>query len=116
MDLPLENKKFAGLVLVALALFFFTVLGFVGLKTILAVLLLFVLPFYLLLRKWFSEEESVFYAFFVGMGIFSTLVYNIGFITGIKWAIAITFIVLIALVFVLKKKKPSHTPEVQTQQ
>lgn len=105
MDLPLDNKKLAGLILVALAIFFFVVLGFVGLKTILAVLLLFILPFYLLLRKWFSEEESVFYAFFVGMGIFSTLVYNLGFIVGIRWAIAITFVVLIALVFLLKNVK-----------
>ena len=75
-----EYKKHGVIILTILA--FSTILfGITGLKTIAAVLLFFELPFYIILRNWFNEDEAIFYSFFVGIGAYSAFVYHISFFT-----------------------------------
>lgn len=97
LKIKLNNLTMTIGVLVVVLLYFLVLLGFTGMATIVGVLLFFVLPFYLIMRRWFGFGEAVFFSFFVGIGMFSALVYYIGFLTGIFLAIWIVFVVLVGL-------------------
>ncbi len=94
--------------LVIASLIFFTVLfGFVGLRTI-SSLALFVIPVFLILDNFdFSLGEKTIFSFFLGLGIYSTLVYYTALLIGsIKFAMIIVFVVLtFAGLFLSKFKK-----------
>ncbi len=109
LKIELDDKVTTGVILILIALFSFIFLGFIGFKVIFGILLVFFLPFYLILRNFnLSRGEKVIFSFFIGVGIFPAIVYWLGVFISFKLAIAITFVLLVlvaVLVKRLKKKK-----------
>ena len=96
MQLPKPNQ--IGFVLFAVALvlaFFYFVLGLSGMMTALGVMLLFMLPFYLILNNFeLDQDEKIVFSFFTGVGIFPAIAYWLGMLISFRIAIFITFIIL----------------------
>lgn len=106
MKIKLDDKVTIGIILVLIALFSFIFLGFVGFKVIFGMILVFFLPFYLILDKFnLSRSEKVIFALFLGVGLFPVPVYWLGVLISFRLAIAISFVLLILVGFLLKKKK-----------
>jgi len=104
MKIKLDDKTTAGIILVLIALFSLTFLGFIGFKVIFGMLLVFFLPFYLILNNFnLSRSEKTIFALFIGLGIFPALVYWLGTLVSFKLAIIISFIFFISLSFMIKK-------------
>lgn len=107
MKLKISNKNIAiaGFVvaLLAAANFF----GMTGIRTLTGIAVFFFLPFYLILRKVNVEaDEKVFFAFFIGLGLFSTMVFYVGrVVPSYRLDVAIVFVALLSVPFILKKLK-----------
>lgn len=100
-----RNVAIAGLAasLIAAAFLF----GMTGVRTVAAIVLFFFFPFYILIRKLNIEsDEKVFFAFFIGLGLFSTIVFYVGrIIPSFRVSVAAAFVALLLLPIVLKKLK-----------
>lgn len=85
-------------------LFFLLLFKTAGLRFILGFLVIFIVPVYLILDifKFDPLERSV-YSFFLGIGVVPTLVYYLGLIISFRIAIAVVFVTLIAVWFILRK-------------
>ncbi len=81
--------------------------GMTGARTVAAMVIFFLIPFYLLLGKLNIEaDEKVFFAFFIGLGFFSAIVFYMGrIIPSFRASVAVAFVLLVLLPFVLKKLK-----------
>jgi hypothetical protein len=86
----------------AAALYLF---GITGGRTLLGIVLFFFLPFYLILRRFaFEQDEKIFFAFFIGIGIFSTLVFYVGrVVPSFRASAAIAFVALVLISFAARK-------------
>ena len=95
------------IVLLAYLLFFFIAFAVKGLLFILFFGILFILPTYLVLRKFsLEEDERLVLAFVLGLGIFPSLVYYVGFVTGsLKVAALVIFVLFLGTGFLLGKIK-----------
>ena len=111
----LGNKELIAGIAAVVAIFFLTLFGLTGLKTLAGAFLFFFLPFYLILDNFDLEKsEKIIFSLFIGLGVFSTFVYYLGFLFGsIKMAAAVTFFLLasigIGLRFFVKKRKKEQT-------
>jgi len=104
LKIKFDDKMTTGVILVLVALFSFIFLGFIGFKVIFGVLLVFFLPFYLILRNFnLSKGEKVIFSFFIGAGIFPAIVYWLGVFISFRLAIVVTFVLLILIGFLLRK-------------
>ena len=112
MKIRLNDKTTAAIILILIALFSFIFLGFTGFKVIFGMLLVFFLPFYLILDNFnLSRGEKVVFSFFIGIGIFPAIVYWIGTLISFRISILVTFFLLIAIGFLLKKYKKTKNNE-----
>jgi apolipoprotein N-acyltransferase len=99
----LKTKTTTVIILLLIALFSFIFLGFTGFKVIFGILLVFFLPFYLILNNFnLSSSEKVIFSFFIGIGIFPAIVYWLGVLMSFKLAILITFVLLLLIAFIIK--------------
>lgn len=104
MGIKLDEKVTIGVILVLIALFSFIFLGFIGFKVIFGVLLVFFLPFYLILDNFdLFKGEKVIFAFFIGVGIFPAIVYWLGVFMSFRLAIAVAFVLLMIVGILIKK-------------
>lgn len=96
LKIKLSDKVTLGVIVVLIALFSFIFLGFIGFKVIFGMLLVFFLPFYLILDNFsLSLGEKVIFSFFIGVGIFPAIVYWLGILMSFRLAILIAFVLLI---------------------
>jgi len=66
--------------------------------------LLFVVPLYLILDNFdLGQDEKIVFSFFLGVGIFPSLVYWLGLFISFRLSIFITFVLLIVVGFVVRK-------------
>ena len=106
MELKSENNTLYGIVLVLIILGSFMMLGLEGARTILGMIIVMFLPFYLIFNNFnLNNGEKVIFSFFVSIVLFPSLVYFLGFIVSFRISIFIVFIVLIGLSFLIKKYK-----------
>lgn len=105
--IKIRNKEIAISILALILLVMAVLFGFAGVKVIGSAILLFFLPFYLILDSFELElEEKIIFSFFIGIGIFSSFVYYLGIVfDSIKTAVVITFVLLILVGIILKKLK-----------
>ena len=104
MKIKFGNKELAILVIILIALFSFSFLGFVGFKTMMGFIVLFFLPFYLILDNFDLEMgEKIVFSFFIGVIMFPSLVYLLGLVMSVKISIIISFIVFTLIGLFLKK-------------
>ena len=95
---------FAAVFAVAIAHF-----GMVGARLLLAMIIFFFAPFYFAFRNFnIDSDEKVFFSFFIGIGIFSALVFFAGrLVPGFRISSIAVLLALFALPFVLKKVRRS---------
>ena len=108
-ELKIRIKKkgiIAGLILLILLLFFI-LFGVTGLRTIIGTILLFFVPFFLILNNFDLElDEKIIFSFFIGLGLFSTLTYWLGFLTGsLRISMVIVFFILSGVGLLIRKFK-----------
>lgn len=110
MEIKLDDKTTAGIIIALIAFFSLIFLGFTGLRVIFGMLLVFFLPFYLILNNFdISQSEKIFFSFFIGLGIFPAIVYWLGVFISLKIAVIIAFVLLVLASFVIKKAKKTKT-------
>ena len=113
MKVKLSTRTTIIIIVLLIAGFFLIMFGLTGIRTAIGILVM-TLPFYLILRKWFSREESVFFSFFVGIGLYASVVYYLAVFTGMRIAIVIVFLVLLAIPYLIpKQKKKVEIPVLQ---
>ena len=105
MNFPkIENLGFIGIIVVVILVFFYFILGFSGMMAALGIILLFIVPFYLILDNFnLGQDEKIIFSFFIGVGIFPAIVYWLGMIISFRLAILITFVVLIVIGYLVRK-------------
>ena len=105
MNFPkIENLGFIGIMVVVILVFFYFILGFSGMMAVLGIILLFIVPFYLILDNFnLGQDEKIIFSFFIGVGIFPAIVYWLGMIISFRLAILITFVVLIVIGYLVRK-------------
>jgi len=92
------------IILILIALFSLIFLGFTGFKVIFGMLLVFFLPFYLILDNYdLSRGEKVIFSFFIGVGIFPAIAYWLGIFMPFRMAILITFVLLIITAYLIRR-------------
>ena len=105
MNFPkIENLGFIGIIVAVILVFFYFILGFSGMMAALGIILLFIVPFYLILDNFnLGQDEKIIFSFFIGVGIFPAIVYWLGMIISFRLAILITFVVLIVVGYLVRK-------------
>jgi apolipoprotein N-acyltransferase len=105
MNLPkIENIGLIGIIIAVILVFFYFILGFSGMMAALGIILLFIVPFYLILDNFeLDQDEKIVFSFFIGVGIFPAITYWLGMLISFRIAIFITFIVLIVAGYLVKK-------------
>ena len=105
MNFPkIENLGFIGIIVAVILVFFYFILGFSGMMAVLGIILLFIVPFYLILDNFnLGQDEKIIFSFFIGVGIFPAIVYWLGMIISFRLAILITFAVLIVVGYLVRK-------------
>ena len=105
MKLPSKDDLgFIAIVVVIVLIFFYIILGFSGMMSALGIILLFIVPTYLILNNFdLGQDEKIVFSFFIGVGIFPSIVYWLGIFISLKIAIFISFIVLVVVGFGVRK-------------
>lgn len=107
--MKLPDFRQIGFTLLAAALvlaFFYLILGFSGMMTALGMMLLFMLPTYLILNNFdLEQDEKITFSFFIGVGIFPAITYWLGMLISFRIAIFLSFVLLIAASFIIRKLK-----------
>jgi len=106
MKLKIENIGFIGIIIIVILAFFYLILGLSGMLAVLAIMLFFMLPAYFILDNFnLEQDEKIVFSFFIGAGIFPSIAYWFGRFIPFKIGIFITFAILIATAFLIKKIK-----------
>lgn len=106
MEFRLDTRNTVILILAMIIVFSFTIWGIIGIKTIIGILFLFLVPFYLILNKTsLSLGEKIVFSFFLGVGFFPSIVYYLGLFIGVRKAIITTFIILLIIGITINKFK-----------
>ena len=104
LELNSEDYILYGIILVLVILASLTLFGLSGFRTIFGILALMFFPFYFILVNFdLSNGEKVIFSFFLGIMIFPSLTYLIGFAAPFRISIYLTFFILIASAFSIKK-------------
>ena len=98
-------------VLIVILLFSFIVYGFSGMKVVLVLLVLFFLPFFLILNNFdFELSEKIMFALFLSLGTYSTLVYWLGFLVGsLKVSSIVSALILVGIAYLIKVVRKKHS-------
>ena len=106
--MKLGNKEVLIGIGIIFTLFFLIFFEFTGLRFILSFIIFFILPTYLLLSLFnFNSLEKLVYSFFIGMGIIPTLVYYPGLFISFRASMAIVFVAMLLIWFLVKKRQPN---------
>ena len=108
--LTFEGKTYLGAIAL-LTILSYALLGFTGLRTVVGFALLMIAPFYFLFSSFqCSETEKIAFSFFTGITIVPSLVYWLGFLIPFRLAIFAVFFLILAIAFLIWKKKPIEKP------
>jgi len=101
-----NDIKFSIFLGIIIALAFFFILGITGLMVALGFMIGYIFVFYLLLNNFeLDMSEKIVFSFFISIGIFPSIVYLLGLMMSFRIAIAVTFILLIFIAYLIKKLK-----------
>jgi len=72
--------------------------------SVLGIILLFIVPIYFILDNFdLGQDEKIVFSFFLGVGIFPSLVYWLGLFISFRLSIFIAFVVLIVVGLLVRK-------------
>ena len=103
----ITNKQImAGLAVIAV-LFFYILFGIVGVRAITGVFLVFFLPFYIILDLLNLERtEKIIFSFFLGIGIYPSIVYYLAvLLSSMRVAVLAAFVLLMVIALMSRKFK-----------
>lgn len=104
LELKSENKILFGIALILVISGSFAIFGFAGLRTILGIIIIMFLPFYLIFDNFnISQGEKIVFAFFASIVLFPSLVYWLGFVVSFRLSIFIIFVMLLLMAYLFKK-------------
>lgn len=98
-----KREIIIGLSLLVL-LFFFVLFGITGVRTILGIVLLFFIPFFLILNNFnLNFDEKIIFSFFLGLGFFSIFTYWLSFVLGsLRVSMVVVFFILSGIGLMIK--------------
>ena len=100
----IESIQIGSLIILAVIVFFYFILGLQGALSALGIIIFFVVPFYFMFNKLnLREDEKLAFSFFIGAGIFPAIAYWLGIFLSFRLAIFITFVLLMAALYLLGK-------------
>lgn len=103
-ELKSENNILFGIALLLVISGSFAMLGFTGLRTVLGIIIIMFLPFYLIFDNLGIEQgEKVIFSFFVSITVFPSLTYWLGFVVPFKMSIFVIFTALLIAAYTIKK-------------
>ncbi|HJO01993.1 MAG TPA: hypothetical protein QF458_03665 [Candidatus Woesearchaeota archaeon] len=101
-----NDIKFSIFLGIIIASAFFFILGITGLLVALGLMVGYIFVFYLILNNFeLDMSEKIVFSFFISIGIFPSIVYLLGLMMSFRIAIAVTFILLIFIAYLIKKLK-----------
>jgi|TARA_B100001964_G_C14209760_1_gene589902 hypothetical protein len=102
--LKIENLGFIGIIAAVVLVFFYFILGFSGMMAVLGIMLLFIFPIYLILDNFdLKQDEKIVFSFFLGVGIFPSLVYWPATVISLRLSIVISFVILVVVAYLVRK-------------
>lgn len=108
MELKIKDKGFAAFLaacLLVILLFSYFIFGIAGARTVLGIVFV-SLPFYFMLNNFNLEEgEKFIFSLVLGITVFPSLVYALGFLISFKISIIVVFVLLIIIAFIANKLK-----------
>jgi len=73
---------------------------------VLGIILLFTLPIYMILDNFgIDQDEKLVFSFFIGVGVFPSITYWIGFFISFRIAIFISFAILVIAAYLVTRYK-----------
>ena len=100
----IENLGFIGIIAAVVLVFFYFILGFSGMMAVLGIMLLFIFPIYLILDNFdLKQDEKIVFSFFLGVGIFPSLVYWPATVISLRLSIVISFVILVVVAYLVRK-------------
>jgi|SRR3989338_83984 len=105
MKLPkIENLGAIGISIAVILLFFYLILGFSAMMAVLGIIILFIAPIYLVLDSFgLGQDEKLVFSFFLGAGIFPSIVYWMALFISFRMSILLTFVVLAVAGYLISK-------------
>lgn len=105
--MKITNKKILGICVFLVFLSSFFIFGFLGVKTILVIIMLFFLPSYSILSYFkLEEDEKIFFSFFIGLGLFPLAVWYVDrMLVSLKLSTVLTFLIVVSVGVFLNRKK-----------
>lgn len=104
MELRNENNMMMAAFLIVASLGSFALFGISGLRTALGIFVFIFLPFYLILNNFdLSQSENAVFSFFIGITLFPSLVYWLGFVVPFRISVLVVFAVLLIAGFFIKR-------------
>lgn len=109
----LGKKRLFIIFSIAFCLFALVLFGITGLRTILGLLLVYLLPIYLILDNFDLEfEEKIIFSLFISFSVYSLIVYWLSFLlSSIRISIVVTFVILIVIGLLIRKFKNKKETE-----
>ena len=103
-ELKFNNIILFGIALALITLGSYAILGAAGSRTILGFIIFIFIPMYLIFDSFgIRQEEKIVYSFFIGITLFPSFVYWLGFVVPFRIAILTVFIVLVIVAFLIRK-------------
>ena len=100
-----NDIKFSIFLGIIIASAFFFILGITGLLVALGLMVGYIFVFYLILNNFeLDMSEKIVFSLFIGIGIFPSMVYLLGLVISFRIAIAVTFVLLIFIGYLMKKQ------------
>ena len=104
MALKIGNREIAILAFVLIGAFSLIFFGLTGFRTIIGLIILFFLPFYIILDNFeLDTDEKVFFSIFLGAMLFPSLAYILGLVMGLRISIAVSFVIFLSAGLAMRK-------------
>ena len=98
-----ELALFLSVIVLIILIFSFVLFGVTGIRFVFGIIIIWI-PFYLILSNFeLAIPEKFVFSFILGLTLFPSIVYLLGLLVSFRIAIAVTFLLLIALFFLIKK-------------
>lgn len=112
MEIDKNNSKelyiFILIIIITIIVFSYIILGVTGIRVAFGIILV-SLPFYLILNNFsLTQGEKFVFSILMGLTIFSSLVYILGFVISFRVAIAVIFVLLIGISIVIRRYKSKN--------
>ena len=102
---PKNLMIFLSVVVLTIMIFSFALFGITGIRVVFGIILMW-LPFYLILNHFeITDGERFVFSLILGVTLFPSIVFLIGFLISFRIAIAVTFLLLMGVFFLIIKNK-----------